>query len=188
MKSVNNVTLLGNLTRDPELRYTQAGTAVISFSIATNRSYKDKETDKWVETADFHNIVFWSKAAEIIGQYCFKGSKIHIQGRLQTRSWDDKDGTKKYKTEVVGRDFVLLTPKPKGVASEERPEEVEQPDSTAQPAVVPESTTAEVAEAEKIFGATAVDVTPETVDVTPGKPAVSAEVVQEDVNPDDIPF
>ena len=176
MKSVNSVTLLGNLTRDPDLRYTPSGAAVISFSIATNRSYKDKKTDQWVETADFHNVVFWAKAAEIISQFCFKGSKIYVVGRLQTRSWDDKQGVKKYKTEVVGRDFVLLTPK-KETAGEERPEEVEQPD-IAQPEVVSESVTSE---AEDVFGVKAVD-------VTPGKPSEAKEEPQEDVNPDDIPF
>ena len=89
VKSVNQVTLLGNLARDPVMRYTQAGTPVISFSIATNHSYKSG--DEWKEAVDFHNVVFWSKSAEIISQFCFKGSKIYIQGRLQTRSWEGED-------------------------------------------------------------------------------------------------
>lgn len=114
MKSVNQVSLLGNLTRDPELRYTPTGTPVINFSIATNRSYK--EGDEWKETADFHNVVFWNKPAEIISQFVSKGNKLYIQGRLQTRKWEDKEGNKKYTTEVIGRDFVLLTPKKKDSA------------------------------------------------------------------------
>lgn len=113
MKSINQVTLLGNLTRDPELRYTPSGTAVINFSIATNRSYKDKETDEWKEVADYHDVVFWAKSAEIIAQYLTKGKKVLVQGRLQTRSWETKEGRKRYKTEVVGRDFILLSPKDK---------------------------------------------------------------------------
>jgi len=109
MKSVNQVTLLGNLTRDPVLKYTPQGTAVINFSIATSRSYKDKQTDGWKEISEFTNVVFWGKSAEIIGQYCNKGSKLFVQGRLQTRSWDDKEtGTKRYTTEVIGSDFTLL--------------------------------------------------------------------------------
>ncbi|MCK5016401.1 MAG: single-stranded DNA-binding protein [Candidatus Peribacteraceae bacterium] len=117
MHSVNQATLLGNLTRDPELRYTPSGNAVISFAIATNRYWKNDAGEKQ-EAVDYHNIVFWGKAAEIIAQYVSKGNKIYIQGRLQTRSWE-KDGVKKYSTEVVGKDFILLTPKGKEVPAEE---------------------------------------------------------------------
>ena len=119
MKSVNQATLLGNVTRDPELRYTPNGNPVISFGLATNREWKNDAGEKQ-EAADFHNVVFWGKAAEIISQYVKKGNKLYVQGRLQTQSWDDKEtGVKKYKTEIVGRDFLLLTPK----GSEEKPQE-----------------------------------------------------------------
>jgi single-strand DNA-binding protein len=111
MKSINQVTLLGNLTRDPELRYTPSGAAVISFSVATSREWKDKETQEKKEITDYHNVIFWNKAAEILSQFVFKGHKILVQGRLQTRSWEGKDGNKRYATEIVGDDFVLLTPK-----------------------------------------------------------------------------
>jgi single-strand DNA-binding protein len=111
MKSINQVTLLGNLTKDIELRYTPNGSAVINFSMATNRSYKDKQTDEWKEVPEFHNVVFWGKPAEIIDQYCSKGDKILVQGRLQTRNWEDKSGVKKYMTEIVGEDFILLSTK-----------------------------------------------------------------------------
>ena len=130
MKSLNQCTLLGNLTRDPELRYTPNGNAVISFSIATNRQWFNKETQEKQEFVDYHDIVFWAKAAEIISQFVSKGSKILVQGRLQTRSWEGKDGVKRYKTEIIGNDFVLFgskgDAKPAGaVKPEEAPAEVE---------------------------------------------------------------
>ena len=106
MKCLNQVTLLGNLTRDPELRYTPNGKAVIGFSIATNRQWKLENGEK-KEATDYHDIVFWDKAAEIINQFVKKGTKILVQGRLQTRSWE-KDGQKRYRTEIVGEDFVLF--------------------------------------------------------------------------------
>lgn len=106
MKCLNQVTLLGNLTRDPELRYTSDGKAVIGFSIATNRQWTMESGEK-KEATDYHDIVFWGKAAEIINQFVHKGTKILVQGRLQTRSWE-KEGQKRYKTEIVGDDFVLF--------------------------------------------------------------------------------
>lgn len=129
MKSINQVTLLGNLTRDPELRYTPSGSPVIGFSIATNRQWTDKTTGEKKEYVDYHDIVFWGKAAEIINQYVRKGSKILVQGRLQTRSWDDKNTkVKRYKTEVVGDDFVVFDKKIEGAETpkatqEEKPTE-----------------------------------------------------------------
>ncbi len=121
MHSVNQTTLLGNLTRDPELRYTPSGNPVISFSIATNRYWKNDAGEKQ-EAVDYHNIVFWGKAAEIIAQFVSKGNKIYVQGRLQTRSWEGKDGVKKYSTEVVGKEFILLTPKKQAPPAEESAE------------------------------------------------------------------
>jgi len=137
-KSVNQVTLLGNLIKDPVLKYTPSGTAVINFAIATNRSYKDKTTDEWKEIPEFTNVVFWGKSAEIINQYCKKGNKIYVQGRLQTRSWDDpKTNTKRYMTEVVGNEFTLLTPRPQQGATAPPP-------ATAEPQVTTQ-------QAEEIF-------------------------------------
>lgn len=101
---VNNVTLLGNVTKDPDLRFTPSGAAVLSFSLATNRRYKKGE--EWVDEPSFHNIVVWN-SAENLGQRIRKGTRVYIEGRLQTRSWDDKEGKKQYKTEVVS-DRVLL--------------------------------------------------------------------------------
>lgn len=109
-RSLNLVFLIGNLTRDPELRYTSTGTAVATFTIATNRNYMDS-TGKAVESAEFTNVVAWAKLAEICGQLLKKGMKVHIQGRLQTSKWQDKEtGKEMRKTEVVATDMMILTP------------------------------------------------------------------------------
>lgn len=108
--NLNKVMLIGNLTRDPELRTTPAGDSVASFSIATNFTWKDKEGNKQ-EKAEFHNIVAWRKLAEIIGQYLKKGSKIYIEGRLQTRDWEDQNGVKRYRTEVIADNMIMLDSK-----------------------------------------------------------------------------
>ena len=109
MKSVNKVILVGNLGKDPELKYTPSGTAVAKFSIATSSRYKDK-SDQWQEQTEWHNVVAWARLAEIAGEYLKKGSKVYVEGRLQTRSWDDKNtNQKRYMTEVVVNDLVLLS-------------------------------------------------------------------------------
>lgn len=106
-RSLNRVHLIGNLTRDPELRYTPQGTAVCSFSIATNRSWTTDSGEKKDE-ADFHRIVAWNKLAELCGQFLSKGKKVYVEGRLSTRNWDAKDGTQKSTTEVIISDMILL--------------------------------------------------------------------------------
>jgi single-strand DNA-binding protein len=113
-KSVNKVILVGNLGKDPEVKYTPTGTPVAKFSIATNENYKDK-SGQWQERTEWHNIVAWQRLAEIVGQYVKKGSKLYIEGRLQTSSWDDKEtGQKKYKTEIIANDLVLLSGRGEG--------------------------------------------------------------------------
>ena len=108
-KSVNKVILLGTLGKDPELKYTPQGTAVAKFSMATNESYKDKQSGEWKERTEWHNIVCWQRTAEVAAEYLKKGSKAYIEGRLTTRSWDDKDsGQKRYMTEIVVNDLVLV--------------------------------------------------------------------------------
>src|ERR1044072_9365757 len=108
-KSVNKVILVGNLGKDPEVKYTPQGTAVAKITVATSNSYKDKTSGEWQETTEWHNIVLWQRLAEIAGEYLKKGNKVYIEGRLQTRSWDDKtSGQKKYMTEVVANELVLL--------------------------------------------------------------------------------
>ena len=108
-KSVNKVILVGNLGKDPEVKYTPQGTAVAKITVATSSSYKDKTSGEWQETTEWHNVVLWQRLAEIAGEYLKKGNKVYIEGRLQTRSWDDKQsGQKKYMTEVVANEMVLL--------------------------------------------------------------------------------
>src|SRR6202035_663865 len=107
-KSVNKVILVGNLGKDPEVKFTPSGVPVAKFSLATNERFKDK-SGEWQDRTEWHNIVAWQRLAEIIGEYVKKGSKIYIEGRLQTSSWEDKQsGEKKYRTEVVASDLVLL--------------------------------------------------------------------------------
>lgn len=113
-KGLNRVELIGNLGKDPELKYTTGGTAVAKLAIATNERYKDKE-GQWQDRTEWHNVVLWAKQAETAAQYLKKGSKVFIEGRLQTRSWDDeKTSQKKYMTEVVGSEFVMLDAAPSG--------------------------------------------------------------------------
>lgn len=106
-RSVNKVTLIGNLGKDPELRYTSSGVAVSTFSMATSESWKDPEGNTQ-ERTQWHNIVAWRKLAEIVGEYLKKGSKIYLEGRLQYRNYDDKNGVKRYVTEIVMDEMVML--------------------------------------------------------------------------------
>jgi len=106
-RSLNRVQLIGNLTRDPELRYTPNGNAVCSFSIATNRNWTT-DTGEKREEVDFHRIVAWNKLAEICSQFLVKGKKTYVEGRLSTRNWTAQDGTQKTTTEVVIDDMILL--------------------------------------------------------------------------------
>ncbi len=108
MNSLNKVQLIGNLTANAEVRETPNGQKVASFSIATNRTWKDTNGMKQ-EQVEFHNISAWAGLATIIEQYTSKGKKVYVEGRLQTRSWDDQAGQKKYKTEVVAENIILLS-------------------------------------------------------------------------------
>jgi single-strand DNA-binding protein len=110
-KSLNKVMLIGNLGRDPEVRYTASSVAVATFSIATNESWQDQDGNTQ-ERTEWHNIVTWRKLAEICHQYLRKGSKVYIEGRIQTRSYDDKNtGVKKYMTEIVASNMIMLDSK-----------------------------------------------------------------------------
>ena len=107
-KSINRVELLGTAGKDPEVKYLPNGTPVAKLSIATNDRKKSK-SGEWEETTEWHNVVLWSRLAEIAGEYVKKGSRLYVEGRLQTRSWDDsKTGQKKYMTEIVGQELILL--------------------------------------------------------------------------------
>lgn len=104
---VNKVILIGNVGADPELRYTPSGTAVSNFNIATNENWTDNSGERQ-ERTEWHRIVVWGRLAEICNQYLRKGSKVFIEGRLQTKSWETQDGQKRYTTEVVARDMQML--------------------------------------------------------------------------------
>lgn len=101
---LNKAIIMGNLTRDPELKSLPTGTKVVSVSLATNRTWKDQQGQK-KEAVEYHNVVAFAKQAELIAQYCKKGSSLYVEGRMQTRSWDAQDGTKKYRTEIVLESF-----------------------------------------------------------------------------------
>ena len=108
--SVNKVILVGNVGQDPELKYTPSGAAVTNFSLATNEVWKDNEGNSQ-ERTEWHRIVLWRKQAEFAGEWLKKGRKVYIEGKLQTRSWEDKDGVKRYTTEIVGDTFTMLDSK-----------------------------------------------------------------------------
>ena len=158
---INKAMIYGNLTRDPEMKALPSGVSVTSFSVATNRTWKDKSGVKQ-ESADYHNIVAFDKPAELIHQYLKKGSPIYLEGRIQTRSWDDKDGTKKYRTEIVLESF-QFGPKGSGTGSGEYA-------SAAAPVASHASASKPAAKAPA------------------SEPMDTIEYPEEDINPDDIPF
>jgi single-strand DNA-binding protein len=107
-KSVNKVILLGNVGQDPEVKYTASGVPVAKVSLATNERFKDRN-DQWQNKTEWHSVVAWQHLAEIVGEYVRKGSKLYVEGKLQTSTWEDgQNGEKKYRTEIVARDIVLL--------------------------------------------------------------------------------
>ncbi len=112
MIDFNQAIIMGNVTRDLELRYTPNGQAVTSFSVATNRRWTNKETQQQQESTEFHNIVAWGKLAEICNQILYKGRKVLVSGRLQTRNWEGQDGIKRYSTEIIA-DHISATGAPK---------------------------------------------------------------------------
>ena len=105
--SVNKVIIIGNLCRDPDVRQTNNGNTVVNLSIATNEKYKDS-SGNWVEKPEYHNVVAFGTRGEVMGKHLHKGSPVYIEGQLQTRQWDDKDGNKRYTTEIVMRDFQFI--------------------------------------------------------------------------------
>ncbi|MCC7264016.1 MAG: single-stranded DNA-binding protein [Candidatus Latescibacteria bacterium] len=107
-RGVNKVILIGNIGSDPEVKYTASGVAVANFSLATSESWTDKGSGQRQERTEWHRLVLWRKLAEIAGQYLKKGSKIYVEGKLQTRSWDDPSGQKRYMTEIVVDDMQML--------------------------------------------------------------------------------
>jgi single-strand DNA-binding protein len=108
MRGVNSVTLLGNLGQDPEMRYTASGSAVANISVATSEKWKDKQTGEDVVKTEWHKVVFFGKLAEIVGQYLKKGSSIYLEGKLQTRKWQDSNNQDRYTTEIVANEMQML--------------------------------------------------------------------------------
>ena len=169
-RSLNKVQLIGNLTRDPELRYTPSGTAVCSFGLATNRSWKTDAGEKHDE-AEFHNIVAWNKLAELCSQFLVKGRKVYLEGRLSTRTWTGQDGASRNRTEIVISDMILLDSRPAGAAT------------------VPSEPTEEAVEVvEEIKQGSKAKVKKETKKEIKEKKEAAPEPPTEEVVPDDIPF
>ncbi|MCA9391234.1 MAG: single-stranded DNA-binding protein [Candidatus Magasanikbacteria bacterium] len=113
---LNRATIIGNVTRDPELRTTATGQNVCSFGVATNQNWTDSSGQKQTK-AEYHNIVVWGKLAELAGQYLSKGRKVYVEGRLQTREWEAQDGAKRNRTEIVADNFILLDRREGGPAT-----------------------------------------------------------------------
>ena len=107
-RGINKVILIGNLGRDPEMRYTQSQQPIANFSVATSESWTDRTTNERRERTEWHRVVCFRRLAEICGEYLRKGSKVYIEGQLQTRSWEGQDGQTRYSTEVVARDMQML--------------------------------------------------------------------------------
>lgn len=130
--NLNKVFLIGNLTRDPEKRTTPQGQSVASFGLATNRIWTDAQGQKQ-QKAEFHNIVAWRKLADFVGNYLTKGKMIFVEGRIETRTWEDKEGIKRYKTEIIAENIQLgpRTASQIATPSEEKPEETSQEESPA---------------------------------------------------------
>lgn len=166
-RSLNRAQIIGNLTRDPELRYTPNGTAVCSFSVATNRNWTTDSGEKR-EEVEFHRVVAWNKLAEICSQFLVKGRKVFLEGRLSTRSWNAQDGTARSTTEIIITDMILL---------DSRRNEEEKIDEDAVP--IPQEEDA---------------VRPQNKSVKTKEPKAKKEekkeeeAPEEEISPDDIPF
>lgn len=135
--------IIGNLTRDPETRSLPSGQTVCSFGVATNRIWKDSQSGERKQTVEYHNIVAWGRLAETCQQYLHKGSKVYIEGRLQTRTWDGQDGVKRNRTEIVAGNMIMLDQAgSRGSVASQAPSEPAasptKPDETAQPAPAPD--------------------------------------------------
>lgn len=175
VRSLNKVQLIGNLTRDPELRYTPKGIAVCSFTVATNREWTVESGEKR-EEAEFTRIVSWNKLAELCSQLLLKGRKVYVEGRLQTRSWTGQDGNQRQSTEVVISDMIILDSK--------RVETIGQP--TSQPSGVLPVQSKKTAKDDKKNQDDKKSVVNTDEDSKKEEQNVGSE--SEQVNPDDIPF
>ena len=175
-RSLNKVILIGNLTRDPELRYTPSGTAVCTIGLATNRSWTT-QTGETKEETEFHRIVAWNKLAELCSQLLSKGRKVYVEGRLATHSWTAQDGAQRTTTEIVIDDMIILDSKK--IVREEPLEEV------AVSSQIHEDETSPVKSQSSSGRKKTAD---PKVDKMEGKAEENSAVASEDITPDDIPF
>ena len=132
-RGINKVILVGNLGQDPEIRYTPSGKAISNITVATTDSWKDKQTGEQQERTEWHRIVFFNRLAEIVGEYLKKGSQVYIEGRLQTRKWQDQSGQDRYTTEIVASEMQMLGSRNKG-AEDAPPNDYSQSGPTSKPA------------------------------------------------------
>ena len=131
MKGINKVILVGHLGNDPEVRYSASGAAIANISLATSESWKDKQTGERNERTEWHRVVLFNRLGEIAGEYLRKGSLVYIEGKLQTRKWQDKDGQDRYSTEVVANEMQMLGGKGEGSQNNQAPQQNNQPPQTA---------------------------------------------------------
>jgi len=192
-RSLNKVQLIGNLTRDPELRYTPQGTAVCTLGLATNRSWVTESGEKKEDT-EFHRLVAWNKLAELCSQLLFKGRKVFVEGRLQTRQWQGQDGNQRQTTEIVISDMIILdsrrAPGEETVA-EETVAEGPEPEMTSVPEEVPAEGAAEEVTVQKEdsgVGTAKKSVKAATKGKAEKKEKASSTAKSEEVKPEDIPF
>lgn len=182
VRSLNKAMLIGNLTRDPELRYTPNGTAVCSFAVATNRSWTTESGEKRDEV-EFHRVVAWSKLAELCSQLLTKGRKVYVEGRLQTRSWQAQDGAQRSSTEIVIDDMIILDSRRPDMQGGNAGTDGGAPSGSAM-----NMPTAAVGTPPATVGGSQKTTQPvkseKQVEAKPAKP----EGAKEDINPDDIPF
>jgi len=188
-RSLNKVQLIGNLTRDPELRYTPQGTAVCTFGLATNRSWVTDTGEKREET-EFHRIVAWNKLAELCSQLLFKGRKVYVEGRLQTRRWTAPDGSQRQATEIVISDMMILDSKkaPEEAVAEAEVASLSEPIDVVE--VPPEEAPPVVSAGEGIVPSTPSPASKSTDDslLPKKKKTDDSEEDKKEVNPEDIPF
>lgn len=128
--TVNKVIILGTIGKNPEIKYMPSGMAAVNLSIATNDGYKDKQTNQYIDVTEWHRVVFFGKQAEVVGQYCEKGNKIYIEGRLRTNKWQDQQGQERQTTEIVAIEMQLLGGNKK---SDENAHQVDRPSATQIP-------------------------------------------------------
>ncbi|OGY23153.1 MAG: hypothetical protein A2172_02120 [Candidatus Woykebacteria bacterium RBG_13_40_15] len=176
--------LIGNIARDPELRYIPSGTAVCSFRVATNRSWTPSDSSEKREEAEFHRVVAWNKLAELCSQLLTKGRKVYIEGRLQTRSWETPEGEKRYSTEIVAEDMVLLDSRR---TAEEAGEAAEVPEVEKKKSEETEEVKEEAEEAETKEEKKTKKETKEKED-KPEKEKGKSEEASDEIDIDDIPF